>query len=590
MGALRSPEVSAQLLHMAVAQPSADAPARLSGYEPDWRLLAVVSLPVALVVVLAAQSYFAIDRELTAAALSRRTAIARLAAVTLSEKFDRLVDIGTSLTSAPRIRELVGTGNWANASKLLVNIRAELSYIDRILLTDTDGVLKAAVPDVTAVTGMRFSERDWYRGVSREWKPYVSDAYRRTAAPQRNVFAVAAPIRGTSGEVAGILVLQMRLDTFFEWTREVEIGEGGYLYVVDRKGRSAFHPENPAQGDIADFSMVPAVRQALQGERGVEVALSGPEKEEYVIAYQPMSKFGWAVIAEQPANAAFATRNHQLTRLLIAYALIVLLCASVAYLAARVVRQRRRSEIDQRVKAELEHRVTERTAQLEIANKELEAFSYSVSHDLRAPLRAVDGFSQILEEDYARALDQDGKRLLAVIRDNSRRMGMLIDDLLAFSRLGRQTINPVKIDMAALVSEAWAEVHAGEKLTFKIGPLPEAHADRALLKQVWVNLLSNALKYSGKRDGAVVEVSGREDAGEIVYGVSDNGVGFDMRYCGKLFGVFQRLHGAAEFPGTGVGLAIVQRVVTRHGGRVWAEGRVDDGARFYFGLPKGGGT
>jgi signal transduction histidine kinase len=589
MSALPSLEVSGQL-PMAVPPYSTDMPARLYRIKPDWSLLAVVSVPVALVVFLAAQSYFAIDRELTEAALSRRTAIARLAAVTLSENFDRLVDVGTSVTSSSRVRELVGTGNWADAIKFLAGVRSGLSYIDRILLTDTDGVLRAAVPDVAAVTGIRFSDHDWYQGVSREWKPYVSDVYLRTAAPQHNVFAVATPIRGAGGEVAGILVLQMRLDTFFEWTREVDIGEGGYLYVVDRKGRVAFRPGIAAQGDIADSSMVPAVRQALKGERGVEVAVSGPEKEENVIAYQPIPKFGWAVIAQQPAKAAFESRNGQLTRLLIAYTLIVSLCASVAYLALRVVHQRRRSEIDQSVKAELEHRVMERTAQLEIANKELEAFSYSVSHDLRSPLRAVDGFSHMLEEDYARDLGEEGKRLLAVIRDNSRRMGMLIDDLLAFSRLGRQTINPVKIDMTALVKEAWAEIHAGEKATFKIGPLPEAHADRALLKQVWLNLLANALKYSGKRDGAVIEVSGQEYAGEIAYRVSDNGVGFDMQYYDKLYGVFQRLHGAAEFPGTGVGLAIVQRIVTRHGGRVWAEGKVNEGARFYFGLPKEGGT
>jgi PAS domain S-box-containing protein len=218
-------------------------------------------------------------------------------------------------------------------------------------------------------------------------------------------------------------------------------------------------------------------------------------------------------------------------------------------------------------------------------NKELESFSYSVSHDLRAPLRAVDGYARMLEEDYGGRLDEEGRRLLAVVRDSAKRMGQLIDDLLAFSRLGRQ--DPVKreVDMAALAREVIDELARGARKGIELTELPPAQADRALFKQVWANLIGNALKYSGKRADARIEVGGRRDAAENVYWVRDNGVGFDMRYVDKLFGVFQRLHGADEFPGTGVGLAIVQRVVARHGGRVWAEGRPGEGACFYFSLP-----
>jgi light-regulated signal transduction histidine kinase (bacteriophytochrome) len=218
-------------------------------------------------------------------------------------------------------------------------------------------------------------------------------------------------------------------------------------------------------------------------------------------------------------------------------------------------------------------------------NKELESFSYSVSHDLRAPLRAVDGYARMLEEDYGGRLDEEGRRLLAVVRDSAKRMGQLIDDLLAFSRLGRQ--DPVKreVDMAALAREVIDELARGARKGIELAELPPAQADRALFKQVWANLIGNALKYSGKRADARIEVGGRRDAAENVYWVRDNGVGFDMRYVDKLFGVFQRLHGADEFPGTGVGLAIVQRVVARHGGRVWAEGRPGEGACFYFSLP-----
>jgi len=234
--------------------------------------------------------------------------------------------------------------------------------------------------------------------------------------------------------------------------------------------------------------------------------------------------------------------------------------------------------------AELEARVRSRTAELEAANRELDSFSYSVSHDLRAPLRAVDGYARMLEEDYAGRLDDEGRRLLGVVREASRRMGQLIDDLLAFSKLGRQEPLRQRLDMTALASEVTEELRRDAPATVGMSVLPPAHADAALLKQVWVNLIGNALKYSGKREGARIEIGGREEQAENVYWVRDNGVGFDMRYADKLFGVFQRLHSAAEFEGTGVGLATVRRIVTRHGGRIWAEGAVDRGATFYFTL------
>jgi len=224
--------------------------------------------------------------------------------------------------------------------------------------------------------------------------------------------------------------------------------------------------------------------------------------------------------------------------------------------------------------------------QIQAAYKELESFSYSVSHDLRAPLRAIDGYARMLEEDHAPKLDAEGLRLLGVVRAASRQMGQLIDELLDFSRLGRQSLAKRAVDMTALVREVLAEQARGAPARVDLAPLPGAEADPALLRQAWANLVGNALKYSGKRPEPRIEIGGREEAAGNVYWVRDNGVGFDMRYADKLFGVFQRLHGAGEFPGTGVGLAIVQRVVARHGGRVWAEGRTGEGACFYFWLPR----
>jgi PAS domain S-box-containing protein len=236
---------------------------------------------------------------------------------------------------------------------------------------------------------------------------------------------------------------------------------------------------------------------------------------------------------------------------------------------------------------ELERRVAERTVELEHANRELEAFCYSVSHDLRAPLRGINGFARILEEDHRKNLDPEGLRLLGLVQDNARRMGQLIDDLLAFSRVGRCELRRSRLDMRALAEAVFHELAPAppRQVRLAIGELPEALADGALIRQVLGNLLSNALKFTGPRERPELEISGRLEGGEGVYVVRDNGVGFDMRYAGKLFGVFQRLHSSREFEGTGVGLALVQRIVTRHGGRVWAEGRVGEGATFGFSLP-----
>jgi len=246
---------------------------------------------------------------------------------------------------------------------------------------------------------------------------------------------------------------------------------------------------------------------------------------------------------------------------------------------------------------ELNAALSAKAAQLEAANKELESFSYSVSHDLRAPLRAIDGFALMLQEDYReQRLDAEGLRYLSVIRQNSRRMGALIDDLLAFSRLGRQAVAQAEVNVDSLVREVVEEVlHAGPPGErgksaapwIEVEPLPSARGDRGLLRQVWANLIANAVKYSSKAARPLIQVSGRQVGAESHYSVRDNGVGFDMEYAEQLFRVFQRLHRADEFSGTGVGLAIVHRVVTRHGGRVWAEGKVDQGAVFSFALPRG---
>ncbi len=235
----------------------------------------------------------------------------------------------------------------------------------------------------------------------------------------------------------------------------------------------------------------------------------------------------------------------------------------------------------------LEEKVIERTSQLEAANKELEAFSYSVSHDLRSPLRAINGYTSILAEDYSNKFDDEGKRLIAIVQRNAEKMGILIDDLLDFSRLGRKEVNKSLINMTEMVENAVTELRNTQNFNpnIKINELYQVKADNTLMHQVWINLLSNAIKYSQNSNDPFIEISSEKKDDEIIFSIADNGVGFDMLYAHKLFGVFQRLHSEDEFEGTGVGLALVQRIINKHNGRVWAEAEIDKGAIFYFSLP-----
>ncbi|HUH65433.1 MAG TPA: ATP-binding protein, partial [Syntrophales bacterium] len=239
-------------------------------------------------------------------------------------------------------------------------------------------------------------------------------------------------------------------------------------------------------------------------------------------------------------------------------------------------------------RAQAEQEIRKRTAELEAAYKEAESFSYSISHDLRAPLRAIDGFSMMLLKKHGDQFDEESRRKFDVIRSNAQMMGKLIDDILSLSRLGRKQMSIELLDMDAIVREVWKELQvetANRNINLVTSGVPPVYGDRTLVKQVYANLLGNAIKFTKFRDPALIEVGGEVHKDENVYYVKDNGAGFDMAYYDKLFGIFQRLHKPDEFEGTGVGLATIQRVIQRHGGSVWAEGKVDEGATFYFSLP-----
>lgn len=549
-----------------------------------------ITLIAVTVVGTAAQIYLKLDRELSSLALSRREAATELSALTLSERFGRSIDVGLALATRVKFTELVSAKKWGEAIAIMRHVPTHFPYIDRVFLADAGGTLRADFPSLSGMQGISFSDQDWYRGVSQHWTPYVSSVYTPTALPEGAVLTVAIPIKNPEGKIIGILGLQIALDNMLQWLSATPMDPDTSVYLLDGLGEMVFYSGKPEQKKIVIRSAPLLIKKMSQSTQRVAVAFDELMQQKSIINYAHLPGYGWGVVMAQPVSSSkvLQARDYQLRLLLAGYALILALGALTAYLIMRTINASQRMKLDRHMKAELEQRVLDRTNELQVANRELESFSYAVSHDLRAPLRSIDGFSKAVEEDYANQLDEKGRDFINRIRTATQHMGQLIDDMLALSYVTLSEMQRVNVNLSKLAANVFAELQKsepGRNVNQHIEPGMYAAGDPHLLRLLLLNLLGNAWKFTGKSANATIEFGTMQDAnGSTLFFVRDNGAGFDMTYADNLFGAFRRLHTTAEFQGTGIGLATVRRIINRHGGTVSGVGSPGRGATFYFTL------
>jgi signal transduction histidine kinase len=516
---------------------------------------------------------------------------------------------------------------------LFAGVLAQSPYYGALLAVDRQGQLSASAP---AASGpVNYADRLWFQEVV-QTKTFVISEPIQGRLTQKYVSNLAYPILDEAGQLQGVVTVGLDLSWLGNQLARSDFPPGTAFALIDTTGKALFRYPEPLKytGRMMPDLLVKAINSHDEGVVEV-IGLPGDLR---LVGFTRLSPpwHNLSMAVALPKHLALVRVNHDLWRNLIWLGLVALLALAAAWYGSdlfivRPVRnlqgatdrlaagdltgrvgpdypvgelgllaqdfdkmadalQKREAELKEATAKLREHvlELNRRTAQLETANKELESFSYFVSHDLRGPLRGIAGFSRLLLERGADNLDDEGKRFLNIIISGTKKMGELIDDLLTFSRLGRKAMNIGTFQMEDLVRAVFDEgknLEPGRTIHLEVKPLPAARADRSMMRQVWANLLANAIKFTRPRETAIIEVGGKSTEEENIYYVKDNGVGFNMQYADKLFGTFQRLHREDEFEGTGVGLALVQRIVQRHGGRVWAEGTAGEGVSFFFTLP-----
>lgn len=610
------------------------------------------SLAIALLVTvsLGALSILAVTvsrRSLRQQVLAANLTAATLASRAVQQYIADAVSIVQEATGRPKLRQEILEGNWPEAGKVLANFLRNFAQFDYVFVQDPRGIIRVRVPHAETV-GQDFSFRPFFRETMRTRRLTVSGVYVSKAA-QRPVVSIAAPVLDAQGNIKGVLVGALSLSTLSQFVSTIRQEDPTLVRVVDGEGLLITHSGGAGAEPAQDLKAQPIVQAVLAGQSGTMEFREPGGDETFLGAYVSIAPWGWGVVVAQPVSVAYAAAD-RLGRWLLWTALA---CTAVAVLlgwglartltspllrvadaagklaagdfAVRVavqsqdevatlarafnnmaeqlqksyrdlerelVERRRVEEEIRSLNEQLEQRVKERTEKLEAANREMEAFTYTVSHDLKAPLRGMEGFARALGEDYGDRLDEEGRRYLGMIRTSTRRMGELIEDLLRYSRLERREIHRERVPLRPLLERVCDEVEQEIRergLVLGMELVVEAvEAEREGLREALANLVGNAVKFS-KESGGTITIRAWRDGNAAVLSVADTGIGFEMKYHDRIFRIFERLHRQEEYPGTGVGLAIVRKVAERHGGRAWGESEPGKGSTFFLALPVSAG-
>lgn len=565
-------------------------------------VIAGIAAVVAPLLALSIYVYSQVTSEFGKIILAENETILTLSAYHLKDRIKHEIAGAKTFADRPLLILALRENNSKAIDGHIKNFIDNSRSLERVIVTTPEGIGITTYPADQHLDGVDFSDKDWYGGVSARWEPYVSDFFLRTAKPQRYLFSIAVPVKDQSGEVLGILVLHPKEDYLKDELGGMRIG-GSFVYVVDKSGDLIYHPSYKLDRAY-DFSGVPAVEKVRKGLSGTEKSVDPVTQKAVILAFRPM-EWGWGLIMQRPESEALQPVRSIVIGLAVFTGLAVLIGIFIAYdgmqllysirsLSVKLQEQEKTErEINARLQVELaerrsaEEKLGRTLIDLERSNRELEQFAYVASHDLQEPLRKVGSFTELLERRYKDQLGPDADRYLEYIVDGAKRMSMLINDLLAFSRIGTRTRQFARADFNAVLQRTLDDLQyrireSGAEITRT--DLPVLTADETQIGMIFQNLVSNAIKFRSAEPPRV-HVAARQEGDEWVFSVSDNGIGIEPSYFDRIFVMFQRLHAKSEYPGTGIGLAICKKIVERHGGRIWVESAIGKGSTFYFTIP-----
>ena len=572
--------------------------------EKRWRIVVSgILVVVAPLIALSMFIYSQVTSEFQHIVLAENETLLNLTAYHIEEKINTDISNAKTFADRPLLISAMKKNNEKDIDMHLKSFIDNSLSFEKVLVTTPRGINIASYPHDPALVRMDLSDKDWYHGVSAHWSPYVSDFFLRSAEPKRYTFAISVPVKERSGNVVGILVFHPNEDYFKDVLSGMHMGKG-FVYMVDKNGHLVYHPGYKLDR-VYDFSSVPAVGKVKKGLTGSVRSIDSAGKEIVVLTFQPM-KWGWGAVMQRPEKEVLQPVEKVIIGLFLFAGISILIGSVIAYDGMELLysirslsvqlqeKEKVEREIREKLQAELSERKQaeqklERTlVDLERSNKELEQFAYVASHDLQEPLRKVVSFTELLERRYKEQLGPDADRYIGYIVDGSKRMSLLINDLLAFSRIGTSTRKFTKADCSDILKRTLDDLQyrikeSGAVITFD--NLPSVIADELQIGMVFQNLINNAIKFH-RDDMPRVHISARSEGNDWIFSVGDNGIGIEKAFLDRIFVMFQRLHTKEEYPGTGIGLAICKKVVERHGGSIWVESEFGKGSTFYFKLPK----